>query len=191
MTLDRRRFLKASGLAVSVVSLTGATLLLSPSEAKAQNVPFKVLEPSEAALLEAIAEEMLPGATKAGVAYFVDDQLAKPYSENLLMARYLQVEPPMAGFYKGSLGAFAGFCQKKYGKPFTELDKATRKELIGSLFQETPKGPVNPQGWQGPPAFLVYLSIRADAVDVVYGTMEGFDKLGMPYMAHIEPKQKW
>ena len=191
MNNERRRFLKATGFGISVLSLTGATLLLSPSEAKAQNLAFKVLDANEAKLLEAIGDQMMPGASKAGIAYFVDEQLTKPYEENLLMARYLQVEPPMANFYKGALAVFGGFCMKTHGKPFTELDHKTRKLLIGSIFQVGPRGPQNPEGWQGPPAFLVYLALRADAVDVVTGTKEGFEKLGTPYLAHIEPQQKW
>jgi hypothetical protein len=33
--------------------------------------------------------------------------------------------------------------------------------------------------------------VRADALDVVYGTPEGFDALGIPYMAHIKPEKPW
>jgi hypothetical protein len=33
--------------------------------------------------------------------------------------------------------------------------------------------------------------LRADAVDVVYGTMEGYEALGIPYMAHIAPDKRW
>jgi len=29
--------------------------------------------------------------------------------------------------------------------------------------------------------------VRSDAVDVVYGTVEGFERLGVPYMPHILP----
>ena len=32
---------------------------------------------------------------------------------------------------------------------------------------------------------------RSDAVDVVYGTPEGFAKLGVPYMPHIMPPTSW
>ncbi len=46
-------------------------------------------------------------------------------------------------------------------------------------------------GWQGPPGPFVYLVTRSDAVDVVYGTMEGYESLGIPYMAHIVPERRW
>ena len=32
---------------------------------------------------------------------------------------------------------------------------------------------------------------RPDAIDVVYGTKAGFEQLGVPYMAHIEPPSRW
>ena len=47
------------------------------------------------------------------------------------------------------------------------------------------------EGWQGPPGPFVYLVLRSDAVDVVYGTMEGYAGLGIPYMPHIAPTKRW
>ena len=44
---------------------------------------------------------------------------------------------------------------------------------------------------RGPPAGLVYFVLRSDTVDVMYGTMEGYESLGVPYMAHIEPDKRW
>ena len=46
-------------------------------------------------------------------------------------------------------------------------------------------------GWQGPAGPFVYLVLRSDAVDVVYGTMEGYAELGIPYMPHIAPEKRW
>jgi hypothetical protein len=47
------------------------------------------------------------------------------------------------------------------------------------------------EGWQGPGGPFVYLVLRSDAVDVVYGTMEGYASLGIPYMPHIAPTKRW
>ena len=44
---------------------------------------------------------------------------------------------------------------------------------------------------QGPASPFVFGVLRSDAVDVVYGTMEGYAALGIPYMPHIAPTQKW
>jgi hypothetical protein len=38
---------------------------------------------------------------------------------------------------------------------------------------------------------LFWFVLRSDAVDVVYGTKEGVERLGLPYMAHIEPPSRW
>jgi hypothetical protein len=48
-----------------------------------------------------------------------------------------------------------------------------------------------PAGWRGPSAPLFYFALRSDAVDVVYGTIEGFRKLNVPYMPHIVPPRRW
>ena len=47
------------------------------------------------------------------------------------------------------------------------------------------------EGWQGPAGGFVYFVLRSDAVDVVYGTMEGYAVLGIPYMPHIAPTKRW
>jgi hypothetical protein len=46
-------------------------------------------------------------------------------------------------------------------------------------------------GWQGPTGSFVYLVLRSDAVDVVHGTMDGYEALGIPYMPHIAPEKRW
>ncbi len=191
MSFDRRRFLQASGLGITVLSLTGTTLLLSPAEAHAKNIPFKVLSRDEATTLKALADELLPGASAAGVAHFVDEQLSRDPNDSLLIARYFQIEPPYSGFYKGGLATLNGYCIRQFGQPFAELEAATRKAFVGSMFNIGPAGPIDPDGWIGPPAAMLYLCVRNDAVDVFYGTVEGFEKLKVPYMAHIVPPQKW
>ena len=45
--------------------------------------------------------------------------------------------------------------------------------------------------WKGPPQGAVFGAFRTDGVDVVYGTVEGFERLNVPYMAHIMPKTRW
>ena len=46
-------------------------------------------------------------------------------------------------------------------------------------------------GWKGPGSPFVYFLMRTDAVDVVYGTMDGYAHLGVPYQPHIAPTQSW
>ena len=150
-----------------------------------------MLTTGEVAILDAFADTLLPGASESGVAHFIDEQLSRAPNDSLLLARYLQIEPPYTGFYKGGLATLNGYCVKTFEKSFVEMDRAARKAFVATLFRMGPQGPINPQGWTGPPAPMLYLCIRSDAVDVTYGTMAGFEKLKVPYMAHIEPPANW
>ena len=47
------------------------------------------------------------------------------------------------------------------------------------------------ESWHGPAQSFVYATLRNDAVDVVYGTVAGFARLGVPYMPHILPERSW
>ena len=35
------------------------------------------------------------------------------------------------------------------------------------------------------------IAVRSDAADLVYGTPDAFERLGLPYVAHIEPPTTW
>lgn len=185
MHSDRRDVLKAAGFGMIAATIGGRATLLSAADAHRRSLPFKRLTAAQAATLAALGEVLLPGAKAAGVAHFVDDQLVKDPAECLLMLRYFDWPPPYAPFYAGGLAALDGAAQAAHAKPFTALDAGQAAALVGTLL-----GGQAP-GWQGPPAPLFYLAARADAVDVVYGTMAGAAKLGLPYMAHIEPETRW
>lgn len=185
MTLDRRQFVRRAALG-ALVFQTGATpLLLTPREARARALGHRVLTPAEVRALEALGETLLPGAREAGLAHFVDQQLAARPEDCLLMLRYLDVPPPYADFYHAALGALDAAARTAHGKPFAELEPAQAETFVGGMGRE------NPPGWEGPPAPFAYFVLRSDAVDVVYGTIEGFEKLGVPYMPHIVPERKW
>src|SRR6266849_2860373 len=71
------------------------------------------------------------------------------------------------------------------GKRFVELDASAQHDFVDRMRQN------KLEGWQGPPPPFAYTLLRADAVDVVYGTMSGYEALGIPYMAHIAPTTRW
>jgi hypothetical protein len=185
--VDRRRrhFLQSGSLGLLACSLGGVELLLTPREARARTVPMRVLSPAEVANLEVLGEILLPGAREAGIAHFIDHQLAVDAADCLLLIRYLDVPPPYLDIYRPALAALDAASQAAYQKAFTALDEKTAISLVRTMSER------NPEGWQGPPAPLFYFAVRSDAVDVVYGTEEGFDRLGIPYMAHIRPTAKW
>jgi Gluconate 2-dehydrogenase subunit 3 len=184
-TSTRRQFLTRTGSGLLAVQVGGTLQWLTPRAARAAGTAMQVLTPAERQALEALAETLLPGAAEAGIAPFIDHHLAVPAPDCLLMLRYLDVPPPFVDFYRAGLRALDAAAGQPHGKTFAELDTATRTALVQAMGQE------NPQGWDGPPAPFFYYVLRADAVDVVYGTEEGFKALDVPYLAHIPPPTPW
>lgn len=183
--LTRREFLErgAIGGLAATMAISYNGMSLSPTQAKAQGVPLTILTADEGSLLETVGEVLLPGARDAGIANFVDTQLAKP--EPLLIVRYFDWPGPLADFYSQGLAALDKASQAAYGTTFAKATAAQQSELMGTFLG----GKV--EGWDGPPAPLFYLAVRGDAVDVVYGTVEGFARLDIPYMPHILPEERW
>ncbi|SRR5579871_224926 len=184
--MQRRRFMQNAAAGVLVFTVGGVDTLLTPREARAQNVPFRILKRGEADTVEAMGETLVPGARAAGVAHFVDQQLSVPPDEALLEARILNVRPPFINFYRAALSALDKASQARHdGRRFAALNAGEQQDFVSALRQN------KLEGWQGPGAPFVYLILRSDAVDVVYGTMEGYESLGIPYMAHIAPDRRW
>ena len=185
MPHDRRAFVRNGAMGLLAFQVAGAVSLLRPREARAQALPLRVLTPDDRAVVEALGETLLPGATESGIAHYLDQQLAADAADSLLMIRYLDVPPPYAGFYKPAIAAVDTCARRQFGKRFADLSSDERTAFV-TLMQKS-----NPEGWQAPPAPFFYFVFRSDVVDVVYGTEEGFEKLGIPYMAHIPPPKKW
>ncbi len=182
---DRRTLLKSAALGLFAFQVGGANLLLSPAQARTQGAALTMLSAEESALLEAFGEALVPGARAAGIAHFVDANLARPHPDSLLTARYLDVLPPHDAFYKAGLAALDTASRALLGAPFTQVSAAAAKPLIAAMLP----GTLAP--WQGPPAALFYLAVRSDAADLVYGTRAAFARMQVPYMAHIEPPGDW
>jgi hypothetical protein len=185
MTANRRLVLKGAALGALAYTVGGAEVLLSPREALAQGVPLRVLSAEERAALEALGDTLVPGAKDAGLAHYVDQQLGVPASESLLVARALGVMPPYANFYRAGLAALDASSEKAHGAKFAALPQEKKNEFVERFRQKAP------EGWSGPPSPFFYFVSRADAVDAYYGTVEGFERLGIPYMPHIAPLKRW
>lgn len=184
-TIERRAFMKGATLGALAFTVGGSTVMLTAGQARARNIPFRLLKEAEAELIESIGETLVQGARAAGVAHFIDHQISVPAEEALLQARIMNVRPPFANFYRAAIGAVDSASQRVTGHKFIELTAAQKIELVQNMRQN------KIDGWQGPPAPFVYTVLRSDAVDVVYGTMEGYEALGIPYQAHIAPTKRW
>ena len=178
---DRRQFM----IGALAFTVGGAQVLLTAREANAQGVPFRTLNAAEAETIESLGETLVPGARAAGVAHFIDHQVSLPAEEALLEARILNVRPPYLNFYRAAVGALDRASQAQSGRRFAALATHEQHSFVNLMRQN------KIAGWQGPPGGFVYFVLRSDAVDVVYGTMEGYESLGIPYMAHIAPLKRW
>jgi hypothetical protein len=184
--IERRALMKGAALSALAFTAGGVEVLLSPRQARAQNIAFKTLTAEQVETLEALGETLVPGARQAGISHFVDQQLSGPPEEALLEARILNIRPPYANFYRAALGAVDKASKATQdGRGFAALSDNERHAFVDLMRQN------KVEGWQGPPGPFVYLVMRSDAVDVVYGTMEGYAALGIPYMPHIAPTKRW
>ena len=185
----RRDFLAhatAGGACVLTWTIAGCARKLTPAQARRAEIPFRILNTNEVTIVDALGETLLPGSAAAGLAHYLDHQLAGPPADSLLMIKYLRVEEPFTEFYRGGLRALDATARAlNEGTSFADLTTHQRSTLVSRLAL----GRLDP--WQGPPAGLFYFAIRADAVDVTFGTQAGFEKLGIPYMAHIWPSSEW
>jgi hypothetical protein len=166
------------------MAIEAGGLLLSPAEAYAAAIPPKVFSPKEANLLGVLADVLLPGAREAGAVEFIDYQLSKDVP--LLIVRYFNWPGDLTTFYKQGLAALDAASVEMNKASFVDSAPSQKMSLVGSLLE----GKID--AWRNaPPSRLFYLATRSDSVDVVYGTMDGFKKLNIPYMPHIAPAEKW
>jgi hypothetical protein len=183
--VDRRGFVKGASVGVLVFSVGGAEVIMAAGEARARGVPFRLLDGHQGETLEALGETLVPQAREAGIAHFIDQQLSVPAHESLLQARIFNFRPPFADFYRAAITTVDAASQKMFSRDFAQLTAAEQRQFVGLMRQN------KIEGWTGPPGGTVYAVLRADAVDVVYGTMEGYAMLDIPYMPHIPPEKRW
>src|SRR5215813_587211 len=183
-TIERRAFMKGATLGALAFTVGGSTVMLTARQARARNVPFRLLKEAEADIIESIGDTLVQGARAAGVAHFIDQQVSVPPEEALLQARIFNVRPPFVNFYRAAVTAIDEGSKRLFGYKFAEATPDQQIEFVHNMRQN------KVEGWQGPPAAFVYTILRSDAVDVVYGTMEGYEMLGIPYQAHIAPEKR-
>ena len=186
MGLNRRGFVQAGALGAAACNGLLACAGKPPAASAAVvTAEATVLDPALHAVADALADALVPGAAAAGFAAYLDTQLGRPAGQSLLIARYLGIEPPWRDFYLPALRAIGAWARARYGADIAELDAAARAAVVRDLAAGTPSP------WDAAPPPFVYFVLRADAIDVAWGTRAGFARLGVPYMAHIEPERDW
>jgi Gluconate 2-dehydrogenase subunit 3 len=183
MSLNRREFLQiSSATALGAGLLSGCAV--EPIAANAAS-PVAIFDDAQRTLLDVLGEALVPGARDAGFSRYIEAQLAARAADSLLMIRYLGVAPPYRNFYLPALDAIERWSHAAYRHAAAASNPDQADNLIRDLSSN------KPGEWGAPPAAFVYFVLRADAIDAVYGTRAGFARLGIPYMAHIEPTQDW
>jgi hypothetical protein len=183
--IGRRGFVKGASLGALAFTVGGVEVIMAAGEARARGVPFRLLDAHQGETLEALGETLVPQAREAGIAHFIDQQLSVSPHESLLQARIFNFRPPFSEFYRAVVTTVDDASRKTFGRSFAELSPADQRQFVDLMRQN------KIEGWSGRPGAIVYAVLRADAVDVVYGTMEGYEALGIPYMPHIPPEKRW
>ncbi len=185
-SIARRTFVKSATIGTLAFMVGGVETMLTPAAARAQSVPLRVLTADEAETLEAIGDVLAIGARQAGIAYFVDQQLTVPPGQALISLRVTDLRPPYVDFYRDALAALESAAKAVHSRKFSEFSEAEKLEFVDLLSH----GEI--ESWDGHVTQpQVYAALRNDAVDVVYGTVEGFERIGVPYLPHIVPERKW
>ena len=170
-----RRHLLARGTAAGFFVVAGECLWLTPQEAEARVFEPQILSPQQCKALSMLGDALVPGAAAAGLSAYIDLQL-QAGDESLLIGKYLGVDTSaQTGFYRAAADNVMLLADESISMHTFATSMAT--DAVS--------------GWAGPPASYVLFVLRADALDVTYGTPEGFEKLGIPYMAQIKPDRPW
>jgi hypothetical protein len=182
--MDRRHLLQAGGASLAMTAAAPLSLF-NPREARARDLPFKVLSYDEVKTIEALCDALVPGARDAGVAHYIDHELASPAPRLLL--RFAQLRGPLVPHYHGALAAFAASMTAQGNGAFASLLPDAQHGVIEALRT----GTIKPWDAGAVAAPIFYGMMRNDGVDVVYGSAEGFKNLDIPYMPHIMPQTTW
>jgi hypothetical protein len=181
--VSRRNLVTGLGAGSVIVMVGGLAAPISSASDEPESLVARHLSTAECRTLEALGDTLLPGAADAGMAGYVNQHLGRPVP--LLFLKYMDYPGSLVEFYKTGLHALDEISETRYSRGFAELAAAQQFDLIRDLSEKTPAG------WSGPPAPLFYFVTRNDAADVYYGTPQGFEKLGVPYMALKQPPANW
>lgn len=171
---NRRDVITGGATALGLFLIGGKQVWATPGDAVAQNFTPQILTLRQSKALATLAEHLVPGSAKAGISAYIDTQLAAG-PDSLLMAKYVGVPvEQQKDFYLSALNAIV----------------SAMSDTAVEAFATAMASDTVPQ-WQGPPASYVFFLLRADALDVTYGSEAGFENLDIPYSAHIRPETTW
>ena len=138
--IPRRAFVKGAALGTFAFTIGGTTQMLTAGQARAQGVPLRVLKANEADAIEALGETLVPGAQKAGIAHFIDHQIAvhpeiNPFDAALALLALAKLGAPPASFSPALNCIARHFGEGRFGAPFKAYEwnkmKTPTRILVG------------------------------------------------------------
>jgi gluconate 2-dehydrogenase gamma chain len=148
MNYNRREFIKTMGL------ISGSLLLMPACSPSSFKEHFRVFTEQEANCLIALCERLIPGdqdpgATDAGVIYFIDKQLKLRFSHDI-------------DLFRNGVASLQAWCKNRHGILFENLDASLQTEIM----QAMEKDEISSELWTvSPKQFFNILLAR---------TMQGF-----------------
>ena len=176
--IERRAFMKGAGSGVLAFTVGGVEVLLTPGAARTQGVPFRLLNANEGETSRRWARRWCPARARPALRISSTTRSRVPAEEALLQARIFNVRPPFANFYRAA---------HRRGRP-RQREVNNGRKFCGAVDDRTARlrqqyAPEQDRRLDRARAERLSISLlRSDAVDVVYGTMEGYAALGIPYM---------
>ncbi|MDR1344795.1 MAG: gluconate 2-dehydrogenase subunit 3 family protein [Tannerellaceae bacterium] len=147
--LDRRQFIKQS------VALSGCLLLPACRRSPHARL-YRTFSPEEAGCLIALCEQVIPaddtpGATDAGVIFYIDTTVARYFPETVSR-------------YKTGIASLQTYCLREHGSSFETLAQSVQTDIMKRM--DTGDFP-SEDGWEGvsPKSFMSMLTEH---------TMQGF-----------------
>lgn len=157
-TFTRRTALKLGAVGIVGAAVGAASMPLLRRMTAAPASPYRHFSRSEAELLTAICDQLIPrddvaGAGEAGAVDYIDRQLAGPFAQHV-------------STYRGGLDAFQRTCTAQHGKRFQELPQALQIELLTAV-----EGNKVPKGiWDKPSAPQFFNLVLAHTMQSFYGS---------------------
>jgi gluconate 2-dehydrogenase gamma chain len=202
----RRHLLQSMALAVPAMAMRPVR---KPAMAAPAGDGWQVLSPTEVALLEPLvarlipADNLGPGALEAGVAHYIDGQMATPWAEGDHFYAKGPFEPGLptqgyqfshtpAALFRMGLVRLGEVVQQQHNAPFQNLSP----EVQDGVLTQLEKGELDLSPIPGPLFFQTVLDLTLEGffADPLYGgnrDMVGWKLVGFPgyyssYVAEIE-----
>ena len=147
-TIERRTFVKGATLGALAFTVGGSTVLLTPGQARAGNVPFRLLKPRLRPIsLERSATRSCRARAPPASRISSTTRFRSRPRRRCCEARILNVRPPFANFYRAALGAIDRASQARLRLRSSPSSRPpSSDEFVDNMRQN------KIEGWQGPPA---------------------------------------